>query len=261
MHRQNDALVRAQSGRLALGAGIRFARTVDVGMAMKAAGFDWLFIDLEHSSIDLDTAAQMCMAGLDAPISPYVRVPRGDLALAARLLDNGAIGIVMPHVEDAAEAAHIVQQLRLPPHGIRSYSGQNPQMAFRSEPRPVASAFVESLTAIVVMLESGAALRQVDAIAAVPGVDVVMIGTNDFSTDIGIPGEYDHPAVEAAYASLIAACQRHGKIAGVAGIDGPLAEKFIRMGCRFVLAGTDLGFLMNGAHQRSAVLRNLEKPR
>lgn len=128
----------------------------------------WLFIDLEHSSIPLDTAAQIATAALDAGIAPFVRVPKGEYSLATRALDNGALGIVMPHVASAGDAREIVGQLRLPPVGHRSYSGLNAQREFKMGSRVEATATIEKLTTIVVMLESPEAIAQSDAIAAVP---------------------------------------------------------------------------------------------
>lgn len=254
----NTAQEALSAGRLALGAGVRLARTIEIGKAMKTAGYDWLFIDLEHSSIPLDTAAQIATAALDAGIAPFVRVPKGEYSLATRALDNGALGIVMPHVDSADEAREIVSQLRLPPVGHRSYSGLNAQREFKMGSRVEATAAIEKLTTIVVMLESPEAIEQSDAIAAVPGVDALMIGTNDLCTEMGIAGQHDHPAVKEAYATMIAACHRHGKVPGVGGVDSELAAIYIRMGARLVLSGVDFGFMMQGAMARSTFLRTLE---
>jgi len=101
---RNSARDRLQRGELALGFGIRVARSVEIAKAMRTAGFDWLFIDLEHGAMSIETAAAIAIAGLDAGIAPLVRVPKGEYSLATRLLDNGALGIVVPHMETAEEA-------------------------------------------------------------------------------------------------------------------------------------------------------------
>src|SRR5690606_21368151 len=100
----NPARERLQRGELAIGIGLRQARTAEIAPAMKTCGFDWLFIDLEHGSMGLDTAVQISIAALSAGISPIVRVPKGRYDLATRALDGGAYGIVMPHVDTAEEA-------------------------------------------------------------------------------------------------------------------------------------------------------------
>lgn len=252
---RNTALEILRNGGTALGAGVRMARTIDIGKAMKTAGYDFLFIDLEHSSISLDTAAQIAAAALDADIAPIVRVPKGEFSLATRMLDSGALGIVVPHVETADEARQIVAELRLPPFGHRSFSGMNLQREYQMGSRVEATAAVEKMTMVVVMLESPEAVAQADAIASVEGVDVVLIGTNDLCTEMGIAGEHAHPRVVEAYEQVIAACQRHGKIPGAAGIDSDLMSRYVAMGARFILAGVDLGFLMQGAKARADFLR------
>ncbi len=171
-----DRLVRDE---LSLGVGLRQARTVDIAKAMATAGFDWLFIDLEHGSIPLDVAAQISCAALDAGISPIVRVPHADYGLATRALDTGAIGIVMPHVDSAEEAREVVDRLRFPPRGHRSVGYAYAQLGFRALPTREAAPLIDAATLVVVMLETPAAIAEADAIAAVDGVDVVMIGTND----------------------------------------------------------------------------------
>jgi len=95
---RNSARERLEAGELALGVGICQSRTVDIAAIMKACGYDWLFLDLEHNSMDLDTAVQISVAALSAGIAPIVRVPAGQFWLATRVLDGGALGIVMPHV-------------------------------------------------------------------------------------------------------------------------------------------------------------------
>src|SRR5271168_3709952 len=98
---RNPARVRLDAGELALGVGIRQSRTVDIAPIMKSCGYDWLFLDLEHNSMDLDTAVQIAVAALGAGIAAVARVPSGQLGMATRFLDGGGLGIVMPHVDTA----------------------------------------------------------------------------------------------------------------------------------------------------------------
>ena len=120
---KNPARERLKKGDLSLGVGLRQARTVDIAMAMKTAGYDWLFIDLEHNSMTLDMAVQISVAANGVGISPIVRVPYRQFDMATRVLDGGAMGIVMPHVDTAEEAAEIVDRLKYPPKGNRSVGG------------------------------------------------------------------------------------------------------------------------------------------
>lgn len=255
----NPARARLAKGEVALGVGLRQARSVDIAPAMKTAGFDWLFIDLEHNSMDLDMAVQISIAANGVGIAPIVRVPNGQYDMATRVLDGGAIGIVMPHVDTAEEARVVADRLRYPPVGHRSVAGAMPQLEFQTHPPAEATRAVNDALLVVVMLETSTAIANADAIAAVPGVDVLLIGTNDLTTEMGIPGKLDTPEVVKAYETVIAACRKHGKWAGMGGVYvPPLMEKYIGMGVRMALAGSDFAFMMEAARTRTSFLRALK---
>ncbi len=248
------------AGKLALGMGLRQARTVDIAGIGKTCGFDWLFIDMEHSSLDVDTAAQIANAALPVGITPIVRVPGKEHHHASRLLDSGAQGIVVPHVDTVEEARRAVSYCKYPPIGHRSVMGAAPQFAFQSVAVGEATKIVNAETLVVVMLETPKAIDSADAIAAVPGLDVILIGTNDLCAEMGIPGQFEDPKVVEAYRNVIAACRKHGVHPGMGGVYEPkLMEKFIGLGMRFILSGSDLSFLMAGGRERASFLHGLLK--
>jgi 2-keto-3-deoxy-L-rhamnonate aldolase RhmA len=258
---RNSAREQLERGELSLGVGVRVVRGVEIAKAMKSTGFDWLFIDLEHGVLSIESASQICVAALDAGIAPIIRVPSGEYSIATRLLDNGALGIVVPHVETAEEARRIVDQLSYPPQGHRGVFGSAPQVDFKSVPSGELTAALNTANLIVVMLESGKAIDNAAAIAAVPGIDVLLIGTNDLCVDMGIAGELGHAKVVDAYARMIAACRAERKWAGMGGVyDEPLMRRYIDMGVRFIIGGADLAFLLGGAARRVAYLREIGKP-
>jgi 2-keto-3-deoxy-L-rhamnonate aldolase RhmA len=255
----NQTKRRLAAGELALGMGVRQARTVDIATIAKTCGFDWLFIDMEHSSMDVDLASQLAMASLGAGITPIVRVPGHEHYHASRLLDNGAQGIVAPHVDTVEEARRIVSACRYPPLGHRSVAGAQPQLGFRNLPVGEATKLVNDLTLVVIMLETPKAIASADTIAQVEGVDVLLIGTNDLCAEMGIPGQFTDPRVEDASKKVIAACGKHGKYPGMGGVYEPkLMEKFIGLGMRFILSGSDLSFMMAGARARTEFLRSVK---
>lgn len=246
-------------GKLAIGMGLRLARSVDIATIGKTCGYDWLFIDMEHSSMDLDTAAQIAMASLPVGITPIVRVPGKEHHHASRILDAGAQGIVVPHVDTVEEAERAVAYCKYPPVGHRSVMGALPQFAYRSVPVAEATSTANQETLVVVMLETPQAIAKADAIAAVPGLDVILIGTNDLCAEMGIPGQFSDPRVEDAYRTVVAACRKHGKYPGMGGVYEPkLMEKYIGYGMRFILSGGDLSFLMAGARERANLLHGLK---
>jgi len=254
----NKARERLAAGQLSLGMALRQARTVDIGRVLAACGYDFAFIDMEHNTMSVDTAAQIAVACHDAGVTPLVRVPGYEHYLATRLLDAGAMGIVFPHVDSADEAERLVSNCKYPPMGHRSLGGPMAQLGFRPYPRAESTAAVNTETLLVMMLETPGAIENAEAIAAVPGVDVLLIGTNDLTLEMGIAGRYDDPKILRAYDTVIAACTKHSKYPGMGGIyDHPTMEKYITMGARFILCGSDISFLMAGGQARAEFLRGI----
>jgi 2-keto-3-deoxy-L-rhamnonate aldolase RhmA len=254
---RNPARERLEAGELSLGVGIRQSRTVDVALIMKACGYDWLFLDLEHNSMDLDTAVQISVAALGAGIAPIVRVPAGQFWLATRVLDGGALGIVMPHVDTADEAREIADRLRYPPQGHRSVAGGLPHFGYTPVGIGDACAAINAATLVVVLIETPTAVANAAAIAAVPGIDALLIGTSDLSMELGIPGQFGDARIVDAYRAVVDACRAHGKFAGIGGVyDDSLMRRYVGMGVRLVLGGSDLGFMTTAATDRAKTLRD-----
>jgi 2-keto-3-deoxy-L-rhamnonate aldolase RhmA len=254
---RNAAVERLKAGELAVGIILRQARTVDIAPVMKACGYDWLFLDLEHNSMDLDTAVQISVAALGAGIAPIARVPARQLWLATRILDGGGLGIVVPHVDTPEEAKSVAAALRYPPLGHRSVAGGLPHFGYEKLGLAETCAAINAATLVVVMLETPQAIANADAIAAVPGIDALLVGTNDLAMELGIPGGFGDERIVAAYQTVVDACRKHGKHAGVGGIaDDALLRKYIQMGVKLVLPGSDLAFLQMAATERAATMRS-----
>ena len=253
---RNIAREKLEQGQLSLGVGVRLTRSVEIAKAMVVSGFDWLFLDMEHGVMSLEACAQIAAAALDAGIAPLARVPNGAYAIATRALDNGVLGIVMPHVDTAEEAREVVNRLKYPPVGHRSMGGIGPHHSLRSLSSPEAAEALNAANLTVVMLETPRAIANAAEIAAVPGIDVLLIGTNDLCAEMGIHGDFGNERVADAYRKMIAACRAHGKFPGMAGVyDQALMSRYIDLGARFLLAGQDAAFLMGGAMQRTSFLR------
>ena len=255
---KNVAKERLLAGELAIGIGLRQSRTVDIVKAMKTAGFDWLFIDQEHGMFGLDDAAQISCAAQDAGITPIVRVPGFEHYHAAKALDGGAQGIVVPHVDTAEVAAAMVQNCRYPPVGKRSVTGSLPQLDFASVPLAEGAAAVNEATLLVLMIETGEAVANAADIAATPGVDVLLVGANDLSMELDIPGQLDHPDMVAALEKIVAACKKNGIYPGLGGIyRQDMIERYVQMGFRMILAGSDLSLMINAGKASASAIRAL----
>ncbi len=181
-------------------------------------------------------------------VTPLVRVAGLEHWHASRMLDNGAQGIVFPHIENEQQAKTVADMCRYPPAGKRSMGGAQPQVGFAPLPAGEAARLVNEEMLVVAMIESPAGVRNAEAIAATPGIDALLIGTNDFCFEAGFPGQFEHPQVVEAYKSVIAACRKHGKFAGMGGMYTPeLLEKHINMGVQLILSGNDFQILLQGA--------------
>ena len=257
---KNVAKEKILNSELCLGVGLRQSRTVDIGKIMATTGYDWLFIDMEHNSMDIDIASQISVAAQDAGITPIVRVPDFAHHHATRVLDCGAMGVVFPHVENADIAKKLVSYCLYPPKGHRSMTGVLPQLDFKQQAIADVAHTINDNMLIVIMLESPEAIANVDSIAAVDGIDVILIGTNDLCMEMGIPGDYSNPKVKDAYSKVIEACKKYRKTPGMGGVyNEELMSEYINMGMKFILSGSDLSFMMQSALQRSNKLRSFLK--
>src|ERR1700679_4276296 len=194
---RNHVKEKLARGEVVASMTVRLTRGIEIAQIAKTAGFDSLYVDMEHSSFSLETTGQICMAALAAGITPLVRVP--GVAEVSRVLDAGALGVIAPHVRSAADAKAYVTAAKFPPLGERSAAGPLPHFQYRSFPAAEADAALNAATLLMVQFESDEALAKADEIAAVEGVDMVMIGTNDLLADWGIPGQFEHPRVREAY--------------------------------------------------------------
>lgn len=248
---------KLDAGGLALGAGLR-GHSVAIGKAMKTAGFDWLFIDMEHTGIGVHHASDISVAAQDAGITPIVRVPGFEHHHATRVLDGGAQGIVVPHVDDVETARRMVRNIRYAPLGKRSLYGALPQVDFQTHPVAEMLDAMNRATFLVLMIESAEAAAVADEMAALEGVDALMIGTSDLTAELGIPGQLEHPRVVEVYERVLAACDRHGKHPGMGGVySPPVMKRYIDMGMRLILAGSEFSFMMAGARAQAQAVRAL----
>jgi 2-keto-3-deoxy-L-rhamnonate aldolase RhmA len=256
---ENAAKRKMQAGGVALGFGVHHLRTSAVPMLAKASGHDWIFIDTEHGAFSVQEATQLCIAALPVGVTPIVRVCAGALDEGTRALDNGALGIVVPHVDTAKEARRIAEAFHYPPDGHRSWGG--PPAVYGYQPPAVAEAqkALNQEILIVAMIESPEAVENADAIAAVDGIDVLLMGTSDLTAEMGISGQIGHSRVIEAYQAIIDAARRHGKFSGMGGVyDQENARRYIAMGAQFILSGADHSYVMAGAKARTDFLKTIE---
>lgn len=245
--------------RLVLCLALLNARTPDVPAIAAVCGYDAVYVDLEHTSCSLETAQMLCVAALGAGIPALVRVPSHDPSVIARVLDAGAVGVIVPHVNSSQEAQAIVDAARFPPVGHRSIAGPNAVSGYAPRPATELTADLERRTVVAVMIETPDAVAACDQIAAVNGLDMILLGPSDLTAEMGIHGQYENEHFHRAVDSVAAACRAHGVALGVAGIKSlDLLKRFAGLGLRFISAGTDVGMMTEAATARANALRELE---
>jgi len=253
---ENKTKLKLQNNELALGFGVHHLRTGAVAMLAAAADHDWLFIDMEHGAHSVHEAAQLCLAALPTGITPIVRICADALDEGTRCLDNGALGVIVPHVDTAERAKQIARAFRYPPLGHRSWGGPPAAYGYRAPGNAEAQAALNKAVLVVAMIESPQAVGNAKEIAAVEGIDCLLIGTSDLTAELGISGQIDHARVAEAYKTVGDACRANGKALGMGGVyDKDVASRYIKGGARMVLSGSDHSYLLAGAKARSEVLR------
>ena len=171
----------------------RLVRGIEVAQIAATPGFDSLYVDLEHGPLTIDGTGQIMLAALAVGVTPFVRVPALTPEYVGRVPDAGALGIIAPHVHSAEQARAVVRMAHFPPLGTRSTAGHLPYFGFRTWPAKVGDPVLDAATMVIPMIETLEALEKVDEIVAVDGVAMVLVGTNDLTAEMGIPGEMETP--------------------------------------------------------------------
>jgi 2-keto-3-deoxy-L-rhamnonate aldolase RhmA len=246
----NPVMDRMRAGQPALGMTVRMGRSGEIVRIAKATGHDFIFIDVQHSLFNLETVGHMAQVALSCGIAPMVRVRSVADTNVSLYLDNGVTGIIFPDVNTAADAQRGVDAAKFAPVGRRSVCGGYPQFDYRAVPLAQAIPALNDAAMVVCMIETVEGLNNVEAIAAVKGVDVIHVGSNDLLVNMGKPGQFDDPEIVAAQERAIAAAKAHGKFAGIGGNrDVARQAAAVRKGCLYVTTQTDIGFLAAAAGQ------------
>jgi len=256
--RQGNALLDAWAlGRLTIGAACKIPSSF-AAEAMAAAGFDYLYVDQQHGLMDnpamLSVFQGICAAGC----APVTRVPANRPEAIGIALDLGAMAVMVPDVESAADAASAVAACRFPPRGTRSYGVMRSHIVFGSAHPGV----LESV-ACVVMVESAAGLARLDEIAATEGVDAIMVGPNDLALSLGVElsGDWMSAGVLlSAIKQIRVACEDHRLVPGIGMPNGAAAARWARQGFRMINMGNDLGYLRANASREIAAFRSAHQP-
>ncbi|KAJ5494623.1 hypothetical protein N7463_010710 [Penicillium fimorum] len=227
----NNLLQKTTNGQICKAFGIRLVTNPQVVQLASNCGYDALFIDLEHSTLSLNDASLLCMASLGSGITPFVRVPYqcGD-GFVQRVLDGGAMGVVFPHIHNKAVHDRPAAIFPTAADTGRCFHHRNNSNA----------------SSVFVMIETKESIDNVDDIAAVDGIDDLLIGLNDLATELGVPAQFKRKEFQSAVEAVSQACKEHGKVFGLAGIyeNEELHDWALnKLGAGFILVQQDSGIL------------------
>ena len=243
---ENPVRARLKKGLPVLGLTIT-VNSVEVAALGASLGFDFLWVEMEHSPVSLETLRQIVLATRGARAVPFARVPVNEIWMAKRVLDMGVCGVMFPFTSTPELARQAAESCRYPPAGCR---GSGPVLAMTTWPE--ATGYHDSADKnvfVITVIEQACAVDCVDEIAATPGIDVMFIGTSDLSFSLGLRGKQDHPRLQAAIDKVAAAGKKHGKFLGMPLRDPARLREYMDQGFLFFQATTELGLMTAGARQ------------
>ncbi len=251
--RKNLALAKWRAGEQTISGWLSLANTHSAEM-LANAGFDWLCVDLQHGLLDYGDLRHMLPAISTTATTPIVRVSGNHPAEIMKVLDAGALGVIVPLINTRAEALTAISACRYPPQGARSFGPI--RAALYGGPGYAAEANDE--IACIAMIETREGLENLESIVTTPGLGGVYIGPNDLALALGLPprGDTDNPIHREAVSRILDACKRHRVPAGIHTGGVEYTRLRLEAGFDFITLGTDIGFLMQAATANLAAVRD-----
>jgi 2-keto-3-deoxy-L-rhamnonate aldolase RhmA len=247
-------MLQARATHTPLGTWVMSASPL-VTEAVGCAGFDWAVLDMEHAPLDVMGLVHLLQALGNTATVPVVRVPWNDAVVVKRVMDAGAHSLLFPFIQNAEEAQRAVAATRYPPHGVRGMAGMGRAARFGTAPQYFENA--NASQCVVLQLETAPAIAQLEAIAAVPGVDALFVGPADLSGTMGHVGDLRHPEVLALMTDAARRAHAMGMPIGVVGGTVDDVKRYQDMGYDYVAIGSDLGLLVQAAQSALRALRAL----
>ncbi len=239
---ENRVKKTLKAGGLVIGCQVAEVRSPNIALLYGTAGFDFIFIDMEHGGFDLETVGDFITASKAANIVPVVRVPALEEHFLSRPLDLGACGLIVPHIHTKEQARQVIECTKFKPLGNRGLAPLRAHTGFSKVNVPEFMKEANENTMIVVMVEDDEAIGRIEELLSVEGVDVVFMGTTDLSQNLGIPGQVRHPEILKRIDRVIKACEAKGVAFGM-----PISSPdWYQKGIRFLFASSDIDLIVTG---------------
>ena len=242
-------------GRMPVGHMIWEFATRGIARILDSAGVDFAVYDMEHSGFDLDTIANLLAWTHGCSFAPFVRVPEARYHFLARVLDAGALGVMIPNVKTAEQAAYIVDSAKYPPLGHRGLGLGHAHNNYMAPHSAEYLDFANRNTTVICQIESPEGVANADAIAAVPGVDILWVGHFDLTATMGIVAQFDHPDFHAALRTVIAAARKHGKLSAIQPSSPQQLAEWKSFGFDVLSYGADSGLYKTALAEAIAAVR------
>jgi 2-dehydro-3-deoxyglucarate aldolase/4-hydroxy-2-oxoheptanedioate aldolase len=255
--RQNHAKDKLCQQQTVIGCALQHFRSSEVARALAASGFDYLFIDCEHTGFNLETVQDMIAASLQAGITPLVRVGELLYSLISRVLDVGAQGIILPRVASGRELEQAISWIRFPPAGTRGFGIMAPVLDYKQHSFQEIIEHLNANTLVVVQFETREAIERCEELLSVPGFDVALVGPSDLSVSLGVPGQFDHPVLVRAVMRLIEACEARRIAPGIQCRNPAQAMPWLERGMRVIGVGSELTLLLEKARETIISMRSV----
>jgi 2-keto-3-deoxy-L-rhamnonate aldolase RhmA len=249
--RENAVKKSLASGGKAFGSMVFEFFTPGMPRLLANAGAEFALYCMEHTGAGFETLKPQFSLCRALGVVPLVRVPGTEYDLIARALDCGALGVMVPLVDDAEQARFIVSCTRYPPEGRRGAAFGFAHDDYQGGDVADKMGMIHARTLVIAMIETARGLQNVEAIAAVPGIDVLWLGHFDLTNFLAIPGNFSHPRYREAVKRIVAAAEQNGKAAGYMAADEALGREYLGHGFRMIATGTDQGML------QAAIERNI----
>lgn len=247
--RRNSIKRRLLAGETVIGTMVQEVTNPSVAQILNAVGFDFFMLDMEHGLFNLETAAQILRVGRILDMCPLVRVRSPEYDLISAPLDHGAMGVMLPRVENRGEVEMLVQAVKYPPVGKRGCSSDAPHSEYRFGSL---AEFVDTNnddTLVIAQIERREAIDRIDELLSTPGVDVALVGSEDLSVSLGVPGETQSSPVIEAIDKVVAAAERHNVVSAIHLGSVESLQGWAAKGMRMLMYGSDLQFLMESSEQ------------
>ena len=254
---RNPVRARLEAGDFVAGATIT-TNSIEAAARAATLGFHFLWMEMEHSPITLETLRAAVLATRGLPAMVFARVPVVELWTAKRVLDQGVSGVIFPFTSTPELAKTAAAACKYPPGGRRG-SGAGLASSYWPEPASYHDS-ADANVMVITVIEEARAVDQIEDIASTPGIDVLFIGTNDLSFSLGLRGRQNEPPLEEAIAKIVAAGKKHKKFLGRPAASAERMIEYRRQGFQFFQCTTELGLMAMGARQLLEPLVSLESP-